>query len=222
MRPRSKASLLLAATCLMLCACSDSRGVHDMHSGKVGHNVAASISPEETEFTCPGVPDSSVRSMFDSPRFTRSYIGDNHSVSRIYCSVNGPGTGPAGLETTFGKWVDGLDPWGDSRYYEGEIVEHFHNDGGSGEIRYSEEQGGGAAMLTCSGDQYYVIVSVYPRSSMKGDLKNNLINLTESMTPWVCGGQNVPGLSVPLEGLSWDSVNRAAPAGVVSPGSQPS
>ena len=222
MRFRSKGSLLVVPICILLCACSASRNVDGLGSAETGHSVPKSISPGGTTFTCPGVPDSSVRSMFESPRFTRNYIGDNHSVSRVYCSVNGPGTGPAGLETTFGKWVVGLDPWGDSRYYEGETVEHFHNDSGAGEIRYSEEQGGGAAMLTCSGGQYYVMVSVYPRSSMKGDLKNNLINLAQSMTPWVCDGQNIPGLSVPLEGLSWDSVNRAAPAGVVSPGSQPS
>ena len=47
------------------------------------------------------------------------------------------------------------------------------------------------------------------------NLKGNLINIATSMTPWVCNGEVIPGLGVPLSPARPDTAttaNTTAPA----------
>jgi hypothetical protein len=56
----------------------------------------------------------------------------------------------------------------------------------------------GLAIITCGDAFVNVSVSLNPHNTPDGNLKGNLINIAISMTPWVCNGEVIPGLGVPL------------------------
>lgn len=55
----------------------------------------------------------------------------------------------------------------------------------------------GSTLFTC-GD-HYLALRAHDLSLMKGDPKANLINLTQSALPWLCGEEPVPGWGRTME-----------------------
>jgi len=84
-----------------------------------------------------------------------------------------------------------------SYIYGDESNESFTVEGvpdASGEVHIDKDSG--MAIIIC-GDAF-IDISLNPRADLNGNLKGNLINLATSMTPWVCNGEPIPGLDIPL------------------------
>ncbi|MDO5064523.1 MAG: hypothetical protein Q4E00_05995 [Actinomyces bowdenii] len=163
--------------------------------------VAPSVDPESTTFTCPGVPDSSLHAMLEEPSLSPVYDirdgGARYLTCSIYQNINGEST-PTGA-VQFGREIPGRSPWDlPVVYYTDRVVGEFSVPGvpeATGEVRMTESGGGGAA-IEC-GDAF-VVASLDPNKKMIGDMRSNLINLVTSMAPWVCNGEPIPDIDVPL------------------------
>ena len=204
-------ALSLAVTtvlCAWLTACSGLPGLSDPTPTPTAAVVAPTASLDG-QFTCPGVPDDAVIAMFGpSASISPGYSTRAGYLSQLFCTVIVPRnpditsrTGRA-LTTRWGQLDEGINPWADA--YDAPIEDTFTVEGigGTGTV-YTSTEGGGAASFTCEDDYHYVTVSVYPGTGMRGDLKANLINLTTSMTPWVCQGHTAPGLPAPIGQAQW-------------------
>ena len=159
--------------------------------------AAASVDPEVESFSCPGVPDSSVRAVAGEVVFAPSWGREKDGAIRhLMCYGDSGRSGESYLfKSEFGRQVPG-SPAGSRTYLYGGN-ERFTVDGvpeAVGEIHIDGSVG--LAIITC-GDAF-VNVSFDPYSIPDGDLKGNLINIAISMTPWVCNGEVIPGLGVPL------------------------
>ena len=118
------------------------------------------------------------------------------------------------FKSEFGRQVPG-SPAGSRTYLYGGN-ERFTVDGVAdavGEIHIDDSIG--LAIITC-GDAF-VNVSFDPYSIPDGDLKGNLINIAISMTPWVCNGEVIPGLGVPLSPARPDTATTAPAAETPTP-----
>lgn len=174
--------------------------------------VAASVSATSGgKFTCPGIPDDSVRTMFtsdvimdDSP--PQGYRVDHH-VSYLSCpGVMSSGSQRLTFYSEFGYKAKGFEPWASSyTYNDSSRRERFSVPGigdSAGEIRFGQD-GGGTAAVDCGAT--FVTVTARPIGQIKGDLKRNLTNFAISLTPWACRGETIPGLDVPLS--PWRAVS---------------
>lgn len=165
--------------------------------------VSPSVVVEGTDFSCPGVPDKSVEAMFGNPtEYQPNTIVEKGVLSKVACYIDvdnvSEGYSGRGLKINSSHYREGIDPWWGG--YQGGYAGTFSvpGDSGFGQLQLADE-GGGTALYHCGDRYHYVLVSVMPRSGMKGDLKGNLVNLASSMVPWACQGQPVPGLGVPMD-----------------------
>lgn len=124
--------------------------------------------------------------------------GARYLTCSIYQNTNGYARNPTGL-VQFGREIPGRSPWNlPLVYYTDRVVGEFSVPGvpeATGEVRMTESGGGGAA-IEC-GDAF-AVASVHPDKEMVGDMRSNLINLVTSMAPWVCNGEPIPDIDVPL------------------------
>lgn len=158
----------------------------------------ASINADAENFTCAGVPDSSVDLMINGEvKFKETpYYQDNWSIRRLECDARekDKSTGSYAVLVVFGRIQrPSWKPLDEVGAYRGSKEEPFRVEGVEGEgIITLTDNGGGAASFTC-GD-HYVVTSIAVGHDIVGDVRTNLINLATSMTPWVCQDQPIPGL----------------------------
>lgn len=55
----------------------------------------------------------------------------------------------------------------------------------------------GTTVFTC--EDHYLVLTVGEFSLTRGDVRTNLINLTQSALPWLCQDQPIPGLDQTME-----------------------
>lgn len=176
----------------------------------------ASVDPEAESFSCPGVPDSSVRAVAGEAAFTPSGGREKDGAIRyLKCYGDRGRSGESYLfKSEFGRQVPGSPAGSRSYLYGGN--ERFTVDGvpdAVGEIHIDGSVG--LAIIMC-GDAF-VNVSFDPYLIPDGDLKGNLINIAISMTPWVCNGEVIPGLGVPLSPARSDTATTAPAAETPTP-----
>ena len=172
--------------------------------------AAASVDPEMESFSGPGVPDSSVRAVAGEVVFDPSGGREKDGAIRhLMCYGKGGESGDSILfESEFGRQVPGSPAGSRSYLYGGN--ERFAVDGvpeAVGEIHIDDSIG--LAIITCGDAFVNVSVSLNPHNTPDGDLKGNLINIAISMTPWVCNGEVIPGLGVPLSPARPDTATTA-------------
>ena len=156
----------------------------------------ASVDPEGESFTCPGVPDGSVQAVTGEATFIPMVYWEKDDALR-YLTCHASREHRFLFSSEFGRQVPGNPAGGMSDLYGDESNEPFTVEGvpdASGEVHIDKDSG--IAIIIC-GDAF-IDVSLNPRAALSGDLKGNLINLATSMTPWVCNGEVIPGLDIPL------------------------
>ncbi|WP_127842909.1 hypothetical protein [Actinomyces wuliandei] len=178
--------------------------------GDVGAVAPASVSVEEAEFGCVGVPTSSFEVVLEEPvTFEQSVrYQDDWGIRYVNCAAyaaEGRSVSPVVI-ASFGRMYPGKSPVNQaSAWQSGQEGEPFGVAGvdGEGEVALDDYDGttgpGGSAVFVC-GDRY-VVASVQPGHGMRGDRRANLVNLATSMTPWVCQGEPVPGAGQRFEDL---------------------
>ena len=179
--------------------------------------AAASVDPEGESFTCPGVPDASVQAVTGEATFIPMVYWEKVDALR-YLTCHASREHRFLFSSEFGRQVPG-SPAGSRTYLYGGN-ERFTVDGvpeAVGEIHIDGSVG--LAIITC-GDAFGN-VSFDPYSIPDGDLKGNLINIAISMTPWVCNGEVIPGLGVPLSLARPDTATTAPAPAVETPTPQP-
>ena len=163
--------------------------------------VPASVNPLSGQYTCPGVPDASVRLMFkDISLRDVSIPNEDGGFSSLEC-YGRVGSNESTRKTVFESLIGRKSLVKDhGNDYRGPGSEKFAVegvDGASGDVRVMPENGGVSSLITC-GDAI-VLVRIYnDEAAMKGDIKENVKNLALSMTPWACNGEAIPGLGVSL------------------------
>lgn len=170
----------------------------------------ASVDPEAESFSCPGVPDSSVRAVAGEAAFTPSGGREKDGAIRyLKCYGDRGRSGESYLfKSEFGRQVPGSPAGSRSYLYGGN--ERFTVDGvpdAVGEIHIDGSVG--LAIIMCGDAFVNVSVSLNPHNTPDGNLKGNLINIATSMTPWVCNGEVIPGLGVPLSPARPDTATTA-------------
>ena len=85
--------------------------------------------------------------------------------------------------------------------FPGDVTSTFSFDGvdGKGEAKVDEGSNPevGTTVYTCGDRQ--LILAASDGSAMRGDMKANLVDLTHSTLPWLCGSAPIPGLGETLE-----------------------
>ena len=156
----------------------------------------ASVDPEGESFTCPGVPDGSVQAVTGEATFIPMVYWEKDDALR-YLTCHASREHRFLFSSEFGRQVPGNPAGGMSNLYGDESNEPFTVEGvpdASGEVHIDKDSG--IAIIIC-GDAF-IDVSLDPYTARNGDLKGNVINLATSMTPWVCNGEVIPGLDIPL------------------------
>ncbi|PHP51311.1 urea ABC transporter substrate-binding protein [Actinomyces ruminis] len=97
---------------------------------------------------------------------------------------------------------DDRGPWDGGSLAWGREASTFTFDGieGQGEAHTSSpgaKYDYGSTVFTC-GD-HYLAMSIRHASVMAGDMRENLIALTQSALPWLCQDQPIPGLGKTME-----------------------
>jgi len=60
---------------------------------------------------------------------------------------------------------------------------------GNAKIGVGEDAPYGATVFVCG--EHYLSLSIKKFSAVRGDVRDNLVNLTESSLPWLCQGQTM-------------------------------
>ena len=173
--------------------------------------VVSSVAPTDpgVGYKCPGIPDSALEAMLGAEYSVTVYPG-----SRLTCSIqiNNPARNGARLVLFVKFWFvfEGNDPWDDGMIAWGTYENDFSFEGveGEGEAVIDEDRGDGeevrygSTVFTC-GDRY-LMLSIHDASEVSGDVKGNLVNLTHSTLPWLCGDEPVPGRGQTMEEIRPD------------------
>ena len=186
---------LIVSLGLTACGRSLETGKNSHDSNTVG-TVARSVDPSRGSFTCPGVSDTSVEAMFEDVKLNGSEIRDpSGSIEHLECWGESHGS------TVFYSESGRVTPYSDhSHDYRGPGSEKYsvpEIEGASGDYRTMPEGVGASSLIIC-GD-VFVLVRIYSnRAPLKGDLKENVKNISLSMTPWACKGEAIPGIGLTL------------------------
>ena len=126
-------------------------------------------------------------------------VAASPDISKAVCfvSVNGHG-----VFTSKFRYVSGdHDGWDSSYAIPGDVTSTFSFDGVDGEGEAKVDGGSspevGTTVYTCGDRQ--LILAASDGSAMRGDMKANLVDLTHSTLPWLCGSGPIPGLGETLE-----------------------
>lgn len=191
-----------AIVCLVVsmsgCVVHDNDDISYTSSAAVSSSAAAS----STGYSCPGVPNESVEALFGrSVEYVSNPIVEDGVLDKMTCNVKvnygSESYSGSGLKVNYTHYRKGIDPWWDG--YRASYAGRFSvvGDDGFGELKLADD--GGTALYNCGDRYHYVMVSVLPRSGMRGDLRTNLISLASSMIPWVCQKESIPGLGIPMD-----------------------
>ncbi|WP_240038299.1 hypothetical protein [Actinomyces procaprae] len=191
----------LTAACLALAGCTITPGnTQASPSAAPATAVVPTTAPtdKDAKYTCPGIPDTALHAMF-GPNITIR-ASDKNRTTAPECRVDVPGQDSSVFYSEFWYIYDDRDPW----YFlaSGREESTFTFDGidGEGEAHTSSpgaEYDYGSTVFTC-GD-HYLAMSIDNASAMAGDMRENLIALTQSALPWLCQNQPIPGLDKTME-----------------------
>lgn len=196
-RGRARALSLAVAASVLLTGCGPLRPGATTATATAA--APPSVDPSTSDFTCPGLPDTSVKAVFSNISLRPTTIRETDgSVRYLECrGRTGKGEGEPAFYSQLARNTPVLDH---SRDYRGPGSESFTVpgiEGATGDIRITPGSQGASSLITC-GDAF-ILVRISPTPpSMRGDLKENVRNLALSMTPWACNGETIPGLGMPL------------------------
>ncbi|WP_257210931.1 hypothetical protein [Actinomyces ruminis] len=202
--PVSTATLAaLTTACLTLAACGLIPGSNQASpSAAPATAVVPTTAPtgENEKYTCPGIPDTALYAMF-GPNITIT-TSDKNKTTPSECHVYYPGRDRMVFYSAFWYIFDDRQPSDEPLLSWGPEVSAFTFDGvdGEGEAHTSSpgaETDYGNTIYTC-GD-HYLALSIDHASVMAGDMRENLIALTQSALPWLCQDQPIPGLGKTME-----------------------
>ncbi len=155
--------------------------------------------------SCPGISESNVKAMFGENVTLNTFSSWNDAT----CS--GRLDGVTVFNSRFGFVREGEGPWNVPFVARAPTSSEFsfENVDGAGEaqIYAGEPRAYGTTAFIC-GD-HYLVMTVKDAKYMKGDLRSNLISMTEVSLPWLCQGQRIPGLGKTMEEIRSPSVTRS-------------
>ena len=172
---------------------SETQAVHEVPAVGV---VPTSAPTDAGSYVCAGIPSSSLKAMFgDGVKIVAASPDITNAVCLV--SVNGHG-----VFTSKFRYVSGeYDGWASSYAIPGDVTSTFSFDGvdGKGEAKVDEGSNPevGTTVYTCGDRQ--LILAASDGSAMRGDMKANLVDLTHSTLPWLCGSAPIPGLGKTME-----------------------
>ncbi len=188
---------------VLVASCSRARegAVEHSETQAVHETLAVSVVPtsaptDAESYVCAGIPSSSLKAMFgDGVKI----VAASPDISKAVClvSVNGHG-----VFTSKFRYVSGdHDGWDSSYAIPGDVTSTFSFEGVDGKGEAKVDGGSspevGATVYTCGDRQ--LILAASDGSAMRGDMKANLVDLTHSTLPWLCGSAPIPGLGETLE-----------------------
>ncbi|WP_237564312.1 hypothetical protein [Actinomyces sp. 432] len=193
----------LTAACLALVGCSLIPGSNQASpSAAPATAVVPTTAPtgEDEKYTCPGIPNTALHAMF-GPNITIT-ASDKNITTASECRAYHPGRDRMVFYSAFWYIYDERGPWDHGSLAWGPEVSSFTFEGidGEGEARTSSpgaETDYGSTAFTC-GD-HYLALRIDHASVMAGDMRENLIALTQSALPWLCQNQPIPGLDKTME-----------------------
>lgn len=191
------ASLVLIALCSRLSDGTREGGTTHKVKETSAVSVVPTVAPSEAaDYVCAGIPSSSLKAMFgDGVKIVAASPDITNAVCLV--SVNGHG-----VFTSKFRYVSGeYDGWASSYAIPGDVTSTFSFDGvdGNGEAKVDEGSNPevGTTVYTCGDKQ--LILAASDGSAMRGDMKANLVDLTHSTLPWLCGSAPIPGLGKTME-----------------------
>mgnify|MGYP000460117586 FL=1 len=191
------ASLVLIALCSRLSDGTREGGTTHKVKETSAVSVVPTVAPSEAaDYVCAGIPSSSLKAMFgDGVKIVAASPDITNAVCLV--SVNGHG-----VFTSKFRYVSGeYDGWASSYAIPGDVTSTFSFDGvdGKGEAKVDEGSNPevGTTVYTCGDKQ--LILAASDGSAMRGDMKANLVDLTHSTLPWLCGSAPIPGLGKTME-----------------------
>ena len=191
------ASLVLIALCSRLSDGTREGGTTHKVKETSAVSVVPTVAPSEAaDYVCAGIPSSSLKAMFgDGVKIVAASPDITNAVCLV--SVNGHG-----VFTSKFRYVSGeYDGWASSYAIPGDVTSTFSFDGvdGKGEAKVDEGSNPevGTTVYTCGDKQ--LILAASDGSAMRGDMKANLVDLTPSTLPWLCGSAPIPGLGKTME-----------------------
>ena len=191
------ASLVLIASCSRLSDGAREGGTTHKVKETSAVSVVPTVAPSEAaDYVCAGIPSSSLKAMFgDGVKIVAASPDITNAVCLV--SVNGHG-----VFTSKFRYVSGeYDGWASSYAIPGDVTSTFSFDGvdGKGEAKVDEGSNPevGTTVYTCGDKQ--LILAASDGSAMRGDMKANLVDLTHSTLPWLCGSAPIPGLGKTME-----------------------
>lgn len=201
MKLRAFLVLILVATTTGACAI--------FSTGKEGGRQEVSAGPVPTvastdreNYYCSGIPDASVRMMFDEPmsKINRHEITDNLGLVECDYSVRGG----LALEIYYGYYSDDYPP-NELVHTAGlkpRVTLKYAGYAGSGELHPGSD--GKIRKGTYECGRRFIALD-YGYAGIKhsvGDTQEALTNLIQSTLPWICGDQPIPG----TDGITMKSV----------------
>ncbi|WP_247595425.1 hypothetical protein, partial [Actinomyces procaprae] len=155
---------------------------------------------KDAKYTCPGIPDTALHAMF-GPNITITTFA-NSLITGSECRVKHPEQNSTVFYSKFWYIYDDRQPSDEPLLAWGPEVSSFTFAGveGQGEAHTSSpgtETDYGNTIFTC-GD-HYLALRIDNASAMAGDMRENLIALTQSALPWLCQNQTIPGLDKTME-----------------------
>ena len=190
-----------AVVCLVLAACSAPWRASAPTTTPTATAVVAATAPSDPhDYTCPGIPDEALEAMFgqkttiSTPRTGAFFKGSE-------CWVKVPEQKSLIFYSTIGYIYRDRDPWDDPWISLGNTHSTFSfpDVDGFGEARIDTGPNAhyGTTVFTC--EDHYLVLTVGEFSLTRGDVRTNLINLTQSALPWLCQDQPIPGLDQTME-----------------------
>ena len=149
---------------------------------------------------CPGIPDEALEAMFGREATISARRTDTF-FKGAECWVKVPEQKSLIFYSTIGYIYKNHDPWDDPLVSMGNTHSTFsfpEVDGfGEARIDTGPDARYGTTVFTCK--DHYLALTVDEFSLTRGDVRTNLINLTQSALPWLCQDQPIPGLGQTME-----------------------
>ncbi|VEG28932.1 Uncharacterised protein [Actinomyces howellii] len=121
----------------------------------------------------------------------------------MQCSVYVSGRDARVFYSMYGYIGNGYDPWDNPGTSEGAVRSTFvfeSVENGHGEAHFDRSGTSGTTVFTCG--NHFFLAAVYNDGLVRGAVRPNLVNLTESVLPWLCGGEPMPGLGRTMEEMT--------------------
>ena len=166
-----------------------------------GRRWWGAVAPPGPEgYTCSGLPDAAFTAMF-GPEATAMATKSDIEGSRCWVEVPNSDSSSPVFYSEFGYLSNVYSPWDSPMLTVGNSSSSFsfpEVDGvGNAKIGVGEDAPYGTTVFVCG--EHYLSLSIKKFSAVRGDVRDNLVNLTESSLPWLCQDQPIPGLGQTME-----------------------